>query len=87
MDVVMTGGGSPVERAHLAEIMGLLPRPADNSSAARVLNLSGKVDLLTLAALIGRARLLLTVDSAPVYIAEALRIPQVALFGTTNPYH
>ena len=87
VDVVMTGGSSRVEQSHLAEIMGLLPRPQESSSAARLVNLSGKIDLLTLAALIGRARLLLTVDSAPVHIAAALQVPQVALFGPTNPFH
>ncbi len=87
MDVVMTGGVSRVEQSHLAEIMGLLPPPANNATAARIVNLSGKIDLLTLAGLIGGARLLLTVDSAPVHIAAALRVPQVALFGPTNPYH
>ncbi len=44
-------------------------------------------DLLTLAALIQHARLLVTVDSAPMHLAAALQTPQVALFGPTNPLH
>ena len=87
MDVIMTGGRSRVEQSHLAEIMGLLPPPVAPASAARIVNLSGKIDLLTLAALIEGARLLLTVDSAPVHIAASLNVPQVALFGPTNPFH
>ena len=83
----MTGGPSRVEQSHLAEIMGLLPPPPANSDAAHLVNLSGQIDLLTLAALIGRSRLLLTVDSAPVHIAAALKVPQIALFGPTNPFH
>jgi ADP-heptose:LPS heptosyltransferase len=43
--------------------------------------------LLTLAALIEKARLLVTVDSAPLHLAAATRTPQVALFGPTNPFH
>jgi len=43
--------------------------------------------LLMLAALIGQARLLVTVDSAPVHLAAATRTPQVILFGPTNPFH
>ena len=45
------------------------------------------MDLLTLAAVIARARIVLTVDSAPVHLAAALKIPQVALYGPTNPFH
>jgi ADP-heptose:LPS heptosyltransferase len=52
-----------------------------------VVDLSGKMDLLALAALIARARLLVTVDSAPVHLAAACATPQVALFGPTNPFH
>jgi len=43
--------------------------------------------LLTLAALIEQARLLVTVDSAPVHLAAATHTPQVILFGPTNPFH
>jgi len=37
--------------------------------------------------MIGRARLLITVDSAPMHLASASRTPQVILFGPTNPFH
>jgi ADP-heptose:LPS heptosyltransferase len=87
LDVVITGGTSRLEQSHLAEIMGELPPPTENSQTGRVVDLSGKMDLLTLAAVIARARLVLTVDSAPVHLAAALKIPQVALYGPTNPFH
>src|SRR5205085_6602530 len=51
------------------------------------IDLSGKIDLLTLAALIAQARLLVTVDSAPMHLAAATDTPQVVLFGPTNPFH
>ncbi len=87
VDVVITGGMSRIEQAHLAEIMGELPPPTENSQTGRVVDLSGKMDLLTLAAMIARARVVLTVDSAPVHLAAALKVPQVALYGPTNPFH
>jgi len=79
MSVVLTGGASKVERKHLREINDRLRKP--------IVDLSGKTDLLTLAALIERARLLVTVDSAPMHFAAATQTPQVILFGPTNPFH
>ena len=76
---VLSGGTSNLERAHLAAIREKLQ--------TAVLDLSGQLDLLSLAALLERARLLVTVDSAPLHLASATRTPQVALFGPTNPFH
>ena len=77
--IVLTGGKSRLEQQHIARIKSHLRRPA--------VDLSGQLDLLTLSALIQRARLLLTIDSAPMHLAGALGTPQVALFGPTNPFH
>jgi predicted lipopolysaccharide heptosyltransferase III len=77
--VLLTGGPSAMERRHIAEITSQLAQP--------VVDLSGQLDLLTLAALIERARLLVTIDSAPMHLAGALGTPQLALFGPTNPFH
>ena len=79
ISVVLTGGASKAERRHLREVKGRLHQP--------VVDLSGKTDLLTLAALIERARLLVTVDSAPMHLAAATQTSQVILFGPTNPFH
>ena len=79
VDLVLTSGSSPDEQAHIAAIK--------NKTQQHIIDLSGKTDLLTLAALIGQARLLVTVDSAPVHLAAATRTPQVILFGPTNPFH
>ncbi len=54
-------------------------RAAKNAS----LNLTGKLDLAETAGLLAEARLLITGDSAPLHLAEALAIPVVALFGPT----
>jgi heptosyltransferase III len=79
INVVLTGGASRAEQKHLREIKGSLQQP--------VVDLSGKTDLLTLAALIEKASLLVTVDSAPMHLAAATQTPQVILFGPTNPFH
>ena len=44
-------------------------------------------DLLTLAALIERAVLVVSCDTAAVHFAAAFARPQIALFGPTNPFH
>ena len=72
---------------HLAGIESHLPRPEPGMSHRLVVDLSGKIDLLTLAALIAQAKLLVTVDSAPMHIAAATNTPQIVLFGPTNPFH
>jgi heptosyltransferase III len=79
VDLVITGGPSPFEQTHIGDIKSKVRH--------RVVDLSGKTDLLTLAALIRKARLLVTVDSAPMHLASASRTPQVILFGPTNPFH
>ncbi len=79
MKCILTGGRSPMEQTQIAAIK--------NSTLSNVIDLSGKTDLLTLAALVRQARLLVTVDSAPMHFAAAWDRPQVVLFGPTNPFH
>jgi predicted lipopolysaccharide heptosyltransferase III len=79
MKCVLTGGRLPMERAQIAAIK--------SASRSDVIDLSGQTDLLTLAALVRKARLLVTVDSAPMHFAAAWGTPQVVLFGPTNPLH
>jgi heptosyltransferase-2 len=50
-----------------------------------VLNACGALSLRESAALIGRARVLVTNDSAPLHLAQAMGTPTVALFGPTVP--
>lgn len=79
LQCVLTGGKSRMERDHIQELKLTAKNP--------VIDLTGRLHLLTLAALIRRARLLVAVDSAPVHLAAAMGTPQVALFGPTNPFH
>jgi ADP-heptose:LPS heptosyltransferase len=78
-DLVLTSGPAVDEQTHIAAIT--------RRTREKFIDLSGKTDLLTLAALVGRAQLLVTVDSAPVHFAAASHTPQVILFGPTNPFH
>ncbi len=77
--LVLTGGSAPLEQTHIGDIKSKVHH--------EIVDLSGKTDLLTLAALIAKARLLITVDSAPMHLASASRTPLVILFGPTNPFH
>lgn len=79
MKCILTGGRSPMERTQIAAIKA--------ATDAEAIDLSGKTDLLMLAALVRKARLLVTVDSAPMHFAAAWGTPQVVLFGPTNPFH
>jgi len=49
------------------------------------LNLAGQTSLRELAGLISNADLFITNDSGPMHIANALKIPVIAIFGPTNP--
>jgi predicted lipopolysaccharide heptosyltransferase III len=76
---VLTGGRSSIEQHQIGAIK--------KAAKSAVVDLSGKTNLLTLAALVRKARLLVTVDSAPMHFAAAWDTPQVVLFGPTNPFH
>ncbi|MCX7970384.1 MAG: glycosyltransferase family 9 protein [Negativicutes bacterium] len=47
---------------------------------------AGSLDLAELAGLISRARLVVSIDTGPMHIAEALGVPLVAIFGPTDPF-
>jgi predicted lipopolysaccharide heptosyltransferase III len=47
-------------------------------------NIAGRCSLLGFAAVVEKSRCVITVDSAPMHIAVAMRTPVVALFGPTD---
>lgn len=73
--VVLTGAPASEEAEMIAAIRQRLVQP--------VADLSGKLNLKEMAALIGRARLFVGVDSVPMHMAAAMQTPAVALFGPT----
>ena len=52
----------------------------------RTVNLIGKTSLTELVALYQKCQIVVTHDSGPLHLAGLAGIPQVALFGPTNPY-
>lgn len=54
-------------------------------SNGRAFSLAGRISLRELAAVISRARFLVSPDTGPMHIAAALNVPVFALFGPTNP--
>lgn len=52
----------------------------------RVIDLTGDVDLLTLAAILARCRVFLTGDTGPMHLAAAVGAPIVAVFGPSMPW-
>ncbi len=81
---VLTGGTDAHERRHLEAILQAL----ESMPAVRTpVMLAGKTDLLETAAIVSRATCALGVDTAAMHLAAAFGVPQVVLFGPTNPYH
>jgi len=71
--VVLTASSDPIEREMNRTI----------SLASGALDLSGKLSLKELGAVIRRARLLVTVDSVSLHLASVFKTPVVAIFGPT----
>ena len=67
--------GSEKERELTAAVASLVPGAAD---------LGGRTDVPELAALVARARVVLTNDSLGMHLADALRVPVVAAFAGTD---
>ncbi len=59
----------------------------DSAAVQPCINLAGKTDLKTLAALIDRSRVQICSDTGSAHIGAALGRPTVALFGRTDPAH
>lgn len=74
--IVVIGGK---DDAALGETVAQAIRPSGRGAV----NACGRLTLRQSAALIGKARLLVTNDSAPLHLATAMGTPVVALFGPT----
>jgi lipopolysaccharide heptosyltransferase II len=74
--IVLTG--TPAERALVDRVRGGL-------DGVRVIDASGAIDLVTLAALLGELDLFLSSDTGPMHLAAAMGTPLVALYGPSDP--
>ncbi|MDH3588219.1 MAG: glycosyltransferase family 9 protein [Gammaproteobacteria bacterium] len=77
MQVVLTGGSTPLEREygeHIAALQG-----------EKTINLIGKTTLKQLLAVLERATVVLCPDSGPAHMATAVGTPVIGLYATSNP--
>jgi ADP-heptose:LPS heptosyltransferase len=74
LPVVLTGGPGDTELAAAA-----------CAAAPDALDLVGATDLLELAELLRRARVVVSCDTGPMHLAAAVQTPVVALFGPASP--
>ncbi|MEN7342776.1 MAG: glycosyltransferase family 9 protein [Pseudomonadota bacterium] len=74
--VVVTGGGTDLEKSYAERIVAEVPDAVD---------LVGQSSLKQLAALISRSTAVLCPDSGPAHIGTAVGTPVVGLFATSNP--
>jgi ADP-heptose:LPS heptosyltransferase len=76
LDIVVTGGPAETDLARHVVTRAGLPPDAD---------LSGRTNVLELAALVARARMVVCGDTGVGHLATACRTPSVLLFGPTSP--
>lgn len=57
------------------------------SNSSRIHNWCGKTSLDEAIALIGMSKALISNDSGLMHIGAALKVPQVAIFGSSDPHH
>ncbi|SJZ81641.1 heptosyltransferase I [Oceanospirillum multiglobuliferum] len=74
---ILTGGPTEQELAYAAGIMARVKSP--------VLDLVGKTSVKGLLAVIQNAQFVVAPDSGPVHIANAVGVPVIGIFATTNP--
>lgn len=78
--------GGPSDALFVEEVLGQC------ASTEGITNMAGKTSLLQVAELMQQARAVLSTDSGPAHVANALQVPGVVLFGAgneknTGPYH
>lgn len=75
----------PVMDMSAGEFVNNLEAGTNLVRSGRVINLLGKTQVRNLMQLISKANCVVSLDSAPLYIAEAFRTPCVSLWGTHDP--
>lgn len=77
INIVLSAAPTPDETTDIEEILS-------QTGAINITNLCGKLTLQELGAAIAHSSLFLGVDSAPMHMAAALKVPAVVLFGPTK---
>jgi lipopolysaccharide heptosyltransferase II len=73
--------GAPKDAVFLEQVL------VDIANRERIENYTGKTTLVTLTNLMAGAKVLLTTDSGPAHLANAVGIPVIALFGAGNEHN
>jgi len=76
--VILTGTGEGLEEDDIRQL---------RAAGLALTDLTGRLSLVQLAALIEHAGLAVGVDSMAMHLAALAERPQVVLFGPTNPFH
>lgn len=74
-DVILVGSTNEVE----------ISQQINQGCEHQLIDLTGKTDLQELFGIIQQADLFISGDTGPMHIAAALKIPQIAIFGSTHP--
>ena len=77
MQVILTGGSSPIEK----ETGDCIVKHAKNP----LINLIGKTNIKELLAILEKATTVLAPDSGPAHLATAVNTPVIGLYACTNP--
>ncbi len=85
MDVILVGGPDDATLADAIVAAVPVPPGLPGEGQRKVVNACGKLTLRQSAALIQKASVLVTNDSAPLHFAQAVGTPTVAVFGPTLP--
>ncbi|MFD0738663.1 glycosyltransferase family 9 protein [Lysobacter koreensis] len=83
--VVLCGGRSDLERRTSDAILAAMVTPTSQPTHTPVLDLVGKDTLKQLPALLERGQLLMTPDSGPMHIANAMGTKVLGLHAASNP--
>lgn len=78
---ILFGGPGDIQAAHVIE------RTLEDEKLppGALINVAGQTSLLELFMLLKQCNVLLTNDTGPMHLAEALGVPVVAVFGSTSP--
>jgi lipopolysaccharide heptosyltransferase II len=80
-DVTIFLVGAPSDVPAVTKMCSVL----SSEDQARLLNVAGKFNLEELCVLLTKSELLITNDSGPLHIAEALAVPTISFFGPETP--
>jgi ADP-heptose:LPS heptosyltransferase len=81
LDATLLLIGAPSDVPTVTKVSNLL----SSEDQARTLNVAGKFGLEEFCALLKKSELLITNDSGPLHIAEALAVPTISFFGPETP--